>query len=165
VIAGDHDYTRSREPGAQSQELPEGMQNRCVGRTRGVEHVPGDEHEVRRERDDLVDRALERARYICLALIDARRGEALVLPETEVDVREVDDTHALSANLAVDARQRPSHGSLRTLDARMTRIQRIYADNMGERHQTRRPIIPIREDPLNPRDSRVQRSKKLSPAR
>jgi len=58
-----------------------------------VENVPGDQHEVRPELDDLVDHTPQRFRDIRLALVDASRGLSLVLPEAEVDVRQVNESH------------------------------------------------------------------------
>jgi hypothetical protein len=60
-----------------------------------MKDVAGDENEIRMKRDDLVDGALKGARYVRLTLIDPSRSEALILSEAEVDVREMDDTHAL----------------------------------------------------------------------
>ena len=59
-----------------------------------MKYIARHEHYVRLERDDVVDRALESARYVCLTLIDAVRRETLVLPETEVEIREMDEAHA-----------------------------------------------------------------------
>jgi hypothetical protein len=59
-----------------------------------VEHVPADEHDVRRQLDDLVQRARERLGDVGLALVDPARSEPLILAVAEVEVGEVDEAQA-----------------------------------------------------------------------
>jgi hypothetical protein len=58
-----------------------------------MENVPRDQHDIGPELDDLVDDPPQRIRYIRLALVDASGRLSLVLPEAEVDVREVNESH------------------------------------------------------------------------
>jgi hypothetical protein len=60
-----------------------------------VEHVAGDEGDVRSQLDDLVDRARERLRDVRLALIDAARSQPLILAVSQVQVGEVDEAQKL----------------------------------------------------------------------
>jgi len=60
-----------------------------------MEHIAGDEHHLGRELDDLVDRARERQRNVCLALIDPTRSQPLILAVSEVQIGEVDEAQKL----------------------------------------------------------------------
>jgi hypothetical protein len=62
-----------------------------VGGAHLVKDVAADEHHVRRQLDDLVQRARERLRHVRLALVDAARSQPLVLAESQVQVGEVDE--------------------------------------------------------------------------
>ncbi len=57
-----------------------------------MEHIAGDQHHIGRDGDRLLDRAVERPRYIRLALVDAARSHPLILAVTEVEIREVYET-------------------------------------------------------------------------
>ncbi len=59
-----------------------------------MKDVAGDEDELRRNLDDLVDRVLERLRDVGLTLIDAARREPLILAESEVQVGEMDEAQS-----------------------------------------------------------------------
>jgi hypothetical protein len=60
-----------------------------------MEHVARDEHDLGGELDDLVDRARERLRDVCLALIDPTRSQPLILAVSEVQIGEVDEAQKL----------------------------------------------------------------------
>jgi hypothetical protein len=94
VVAGDHHEVGGGERQPQPHELLERVEDRRVARPHGVEHVAGDDDEVGRERDRTVDGARERFGDVGLALVDAGGREALVLAEAEVQVGEVDESHA-----------------------------------------------------------------------
>ena len=94
VIPGNHHHDRVRQRLREAAELGERVNDRGVRGTHGMKHVAGDEHDVRRNLDDLVDRALERLRDIPLALVDASWGLPLVLAVAEVKIGDVDQPHA-----------------------------------------------------------------------
>ena len=58
-----------------------------------MKYVARNQHEVGTELDRLVDRSLERRRNISLALVDSRRRQALILPVSNVQIREMNKTH------------------------------------------------------------------------
>jgi hypothetical protein len=58
-----------------------------------VEHVAGDDDDVRRERDHTIDRTTERMGDIRFALIDSGWREPMVLPEAQMEVGEVYEAH------------------------------------------------------------------------
>jgi hypothetical protein len=60
-----------------------------------MKHVARDEHGVRSELDDLVDRARERLCDVRLALIDSARSQPLILAVSQVQVSEVDEAQKL----------------------------------------------------------------------
>ncbi len=60
-----------------------------------MEHVPRDEHDLGRQLDDLVDRARERLRDVCLTLIDSARSQPLILAVSQVQVGEMDEAQKL----------------------------------------------------------------------
>src|SRR5688500_4463807 len=95
----DHDL-RIRQLGAETQELPERAQDRGGRGARDMGHVPGDEHDLGAQRDYLVDGAPEGTGHVRLTLVDASGREALVLAVPEMKIREMDEAHALSPNLA-----------------------------------------------------------------
>jgi hypothetical protein len=55
-----------------------------------VEDVAGDEDDVRRELDDAIDGGAECRRDVRLPLIHAGGSQSLILPKTEVEVRQMD---------------------------------------------------------------------------
>ena len=61
-----------------------------------MEHISANEHDVRRERDDLVDRPRERLRDVRLPLIDAARRQSLVLAEPQVQIGEMNEAQGVS---------------------------------------------------------------------
>ena len=61
-----------------------------------MEHITAHEHDVRRQRNDLVDRPRERLRDVGLSLIDAARSEPLVLAEPQVQIGEVNEAQGVS---------------------------------------------------------------------
>jgi hypothetical protein len=71
------------------------MQDRGVCWPSGVKHIARHQHELRSEIDNLVHRALERAPNIRLTLVYTTVRETLVLPVAEVEIREMDEAHAL----------------------------------------------------------------------
>jgi len=58
-----------------------------------VEHIAGDEHEIRPERYRLIDCAPERMSDVCLPLIEARGSESLILTKAEMKVGEMNESH------------------------------------------------------------------------
>jgi hypothetical protein len=60
-----------------------------------MEHVAGDEHDLGRELDDLVDRTRERQRNVRFALIDPTRSQPLILAVSQVQIGEVDEAQKL----------------------------------------------------------------------
>src|SRR4030095_13600241 len=74
-------------------ELRKRMNDRGVRWPNGVKHVAGDEHQIGRDLDDLVDRPPERRGDVCLALIDPGRCLPLILAETQVQIGYVDQPH------------------------------------------------------------------------
>jgi hypothetical protein len=82
-----------REIRSQPAELNESVQNRGIRRAHGVKHVAGDEDEVGLELDYLVDHPPHRGCDIGLTLVDARGSLSLVLPEAEMYVCEVNQSH------------------------------------------------------------------------
>ena len=61
-----------------------------------MEDVAADEHDLRRELDDLVDCARERQCDVCFALVDAARSYPLILAVAEMQVGEVDEAQVRS---------------------------------------------------------------------
>ena len=78
---------------AQPLELPEGEDDRRVGGADGVEEVAGDDDGVRARGDDPVHRQAEGAGDVGLALVDAGRGLAVILPNAQVGIGEVGQFH------------------------------------------------------------------------
>jgi hypothetical protein len=60
-----------------------------------MEHVAGDEHDLGRELDGLVDRPREGLRDVRLALVDPTRSQPLILAVSEVQIGEVDEAQKL----------------------------------------------------------------------
>ena len=77
----------------EARELLEGVDDRRVHRPHGVEHVAGDDHDVRAQRDDAIDRAAERIRDVRFALVDPGGRQPVVLAEAEMEVSEVYEPH------------------------------------------------------------------------
>ena len=93
VISSDHHDGGVGEHRHEPRELVECVQYRGIGGTNRVKHVAGDEHEIRAQLDHLVDDALHRSRDIRLTLVDARGCLTVVLPEAEMHVRDVNESH------------------------------------------------------------------------
>ena len=81
-----------------------------------MEHVARDEHHLRCQLDDLVERARERLRDVCLALVDSARSQPLVLAVAEVKIGEVNEAQKLSGHGIVGRR----HGELKSQQCAMT---------------------------------------------
>ena len=58
-----------------------------------MKYVACDEHQVRLDLDDLVDRRAKYGRDVGLPLVDPGGGLPLELAVTEVEIREMDETH------------------------------------------------------------------------
>src|SRR5512138_2483316 len=69
------------------------MDDRRVRGPHRVKHIAGDEHNFRRDRNDLVDRPLERGGDVRFALIDPGGRLPLVLAETQMQIGYVDQPH------------------------------------------------------------------------
>ena len=78
---------------AQPLELLEGEDDRGVGRTDGMEEVAGDDDGVGARADYPVHRQAEGARDVRLTLIDAGRSLTMVLPNAQVGIGEVSQSH------------------------------------------------------------------------
>ena len=90
VPRDEHDLgvrQRLRQP----RELHERVQDRLIGRADRVEHVAGNEHDVRRQLDHTIDRRAKRRRHVRLPLIDPAGSQPLILPVAEMKIREVDE--------------------------------------------------------------------------
>jgi hypothetical protein len=95
VVPRDHHHFALRQRGAQTSELEVRVQDRRVRRPHLVEHVAGDEHDLGRELDGLVDRPREGLGDVRLALIDPTRSQPLILAVSEVQIGEVDEAQKL----------------------------------------------------------------------
>ena len=93
VVAGDHDDFRLGQHLTEPLKLKKRVEYRRIRGTHGVKDITGDENELRPQLDHDVDDALQRSRDIRLSLIQATRRLPLVLPEAEVYVRDVDQSH------------------------------------------------------------------------
>src|SRR5689334_4393255 len=93
VVSGDDNDLGVRQRPLQPLELNESCKDCRIGRTDGVEHIAGDEHELGREADDAIDYGAEGFSDINLTLIDAACRLALVLSEAEMYVCEVYQSH------------------------------------------------------------------------
>ena len=58
-----------------------------------MKDIAGDEDEIRLQLDDLVDHSAHRGGNVSLPLVDAAESLPLVLSETEVNVRQVNQSH------------------------------------------------------------------------
>ncbi len=88
----EHDG-RLRQPHAQPLQLLKQEQDRRIGRPHRVEHVAGDDDQVRPLRQQVVHRAPECLGDVGLALVAPARRLPVELPEAEVEVREVGELH------------------------------------------------------------------------
>ena len=86
VVPRDHDDDRVGQRVFEPAELLERVNDGGIRRPNGVKHVAGDQHEIGRDLDDLVDRPPERRSDVRLALVDTSRRLPLVLPVAEVQV-------------------------------------------------------------------------------
>jgi hypothetical protein len=93
VVARHHDDNGIGERADQPRELNVRLENGLVGGAHIVEHVARDQHQVRLDLDDLVDRRPEYRRDISLPLVDPGGGLPLELAVAEVEVGEVDEAH------------------------------------------------------------------------
>ena len=69
------------------------MQDRLIRRANAVKDITGNDDEVGREPDNVVDGRAKRRGDIRLPLIDSAGSEPLVLPVAEVEIGEVDQAH------------------------------------------------------------------------
>jgi hypothetical protein len=83
---------------AQSRELEVRVQDRRVRRSNLMKHIARDDHELRCELDDFVQRTRKRLRHVCFALIDSARSQPLILAEAEVQVGQVDEAQTRSGD-------------------------------------------------------------------
>ena len=95
VVARDEHDRRAGQRFPQALHLAEGEDDRGVGRANRVEEIAGHHDQVRCRGDHAVHREPERARDIGLALVDARRRLAMVLPRPQVRVGEVSHFHTM----------------------------------------------------------------------
>jgi len=78
---------------AQPRKLRERFDDRAVGGTHRVEEIARDEDGVDTARDDGLDRRPERVGDVGLALVGAVGRQPLELPEAEMGVGKVCDSH------------------------------------------------------------------------
>ena len=93
VIARDQHDRRAGQGFPQALQLAKGEHDRGIGRPHRVEEIARHDDEIRLRGNDAVDGEPERARDIGLALVDARRRLAMVLPRPQVRVGEVSHFH------------------------------------------------------------------------
>ena len=79
--------------GPEPLELLEGEDDRGVRGADRMEQVAGDDDDIGARREDAVHRLPKRRGRVGLALVDAGRGLAVVLPEAEMEVGEVGEFH------------------------------------------------------------------------
>ncbi len=79
-----------------------GMENGRIRRSDGVEQIAGDDDHGRLRGNDVIDSAPKRGGDVCFALVDTLRRQAMVLPETQVDIRKVGELHGLGTDLLTD---------------------------------------------------------------
>ena len=61
-----------------------------------MKHIAGDEDDIGRKLDRLVDCSRERLGDVGLSLIDAARSQPLILAEAEVQIGEVNESQGVS---------------------------------------------------------------------
>ncbi len=93
MVAGHHHDLRIGKCHPPVLQYPECVQYGRVGRAHGVKHVAGYNNELRSERSDLRCGALQGRGDISLPLIHSSGGESLVLPEAQMQIREMYKTH------------------------------------------------------------------------
>ena len=93
VIAGDQHDRRFGQRLAESLKLLEGEDDRGVGGSDGVEEVAGEDDRVRARGDDPVHGEPEGAGDVGLSLVDAGRDLTMVLPNSQVGIGEVGQSH------------------------------------------------------------------------
>jgi hypothetical protein len=93
VVAGNEDDRRLGQRLAQALKLLKGEENRGIGGPHRMEEVADHHDRVRTRRDDPVHRQPEGVGDIRLSLIDARGGLTMELPNTQVGIGEVGQSH------------------------------------------------------------------------
>ncbi len=93
MVARDHYHRRIGERLANPLELPERKNDGEIGGPHRVEQITRDDDRVGPRGDDGIHRGAKRVRDVGLALVDAGRRLAIVLPEPEVQVGEMGDLH------------------------------------------------------------------------
>jgi hypothetical protein len=66
-----------------------------------VEHIAGDDHDIRAQRDHAINRVAERIRDVRFALVDPVGRQPVVLAEAEMEVSEVYEPHTSMYPLAL----------------------------------------------------------------
>ena len=99
VIAGDEDDHRVRQRLRQPRELNERVENRLIRRANGVKDVARENDDVRRQRDDAIDGRAKGRGDVGFPLIDAAGSQSLVLPVTEMQIGQMNQTHAARGKL------------------------------------------------------------------
>ena len=74
-----------------------------------MKHIARHENQVRREFDHLVDHARERSGDVGLALVTSGGRLALELPESEMQVGEMDEAHSSKLRVAAALREVAPH--------------------------------------------------------
>ena len=93
MVARDHHDDRVGKHLNETRELFVRVKNCRIGRANIVEHVTGNEHDVRLRLDRAIDHLAKSDRDVCFALIDSRGCLPLILTIAEVDVGEMNDFH------------------------------------------------------------------------
>src|SRR5687768_2099074 len=93
MIAGDEYDRRLGQRLAEPPELLEGEDDRGVGGSDGVEEIAGEDDRVRTRRDDPVHGEPEGAGNVGLSLVDAGRDLTMVLPNSQMEIGEVSQSH------------------------------------------------------------------------
>ncbi len=94
VIAGDQHDRRLGQRLAQPLKLLEGEDDRGVGGSDRVEEIAREDDRVRARRDDPVHGKPEGAGHVGLSLVDAGRDLTMVLPNSQVEIGEMGQSHA-----------------------------------------------------------------------
>ncbi len=95
MIPRDHHDLGVGQLTAKAREFHVRQHDGRVRRSHLVKHVARNEHQLRRELDDLVQRLPERVRDVMLALVDSARSQPLKLAEAEMQVREMYEAQTL----------------------------------------------------------------------
>ena len=86
MITRHHDNDRIGKFPHNARETRKCMQYRGIRRPNRIEYITRHNNQIGTQIDRQVHRFAERRRHISLALIDARRGQTLILTETQMQI-------------------------------------------------------------------------------